>query len=365
MVGSAAHYSAQGGKRLARYHFPVKQRMQGPMADQHSRLVVITGGSSGIGRSAARVFVEHGWRVALVARGAVALEDARADLAGRGGTVSVFQADVTDSAALRGAAVQVVAAMGPFDVWINNAGLSVFAKFTDTTEDEFRRVTDVTYMGTVNGTRVALEHMRPRNAGTIVNVCSAIGFRGVPLQSAYSGAKWAMRGFAEAVRAELINERSRVHISMVYPPSVNTPFYAHAVSRTAGLPRPPPPIYQPEIVADAVYLAATTRRRDIVVGGQSVQIALMNAVAPRLTDVLMGAFGPKLQETANQGVADTRDINLFTPSTRPAAEHGPFDGESLSTSAQFWASKNRGSLGAGLALGAVLLGIALVTPARR
>ena len=330
-----------------------------------ARLAVITGGSSGIGRSAARVFVERGWRVALIARGRVALDDARADLVARGGTVEVFEADVADCTALREAAAQVVAAMGPFDVWVNNAGVSVFAKFTDMTEAEFRRVNDVTYMGCVNGTRVALEHMRPYDAGTIVNVCSAIGFRGVPVQSAYSGAKWAMRGFAEAVRAELINERSRIHIGMVYPPAVNTPFYAHAVSRTDGLPRPPPPIYQPEIVADAIYLSATTRRRDILVGGQSVQIALLNGLAPRLADFVIGAFGPKLQESSNPGIAETRDINLFEPSTRPGPEHGPFEAESLSSSAQFWASKHRGSLGAGLAFGALLLGMALVAPPRR
>ncbi len=335
------------------------------MAGPTSRLVVITGGSSGIGRSAARVFVQHGWRVALVARGAAALEDARADLAGRGGTVAVFQADVADPAALRRAASDVVAAMGAFDVWVNNAGVSVFARFADTTEEEFRRVTDVTYMGCVNGTRVALEHMRPRDAGTIVNICSAIGFRGVPVQSAYSGAKWAMRGFSEAVRAELINERSRIHIGVVYPPAVNTPFYAHAVSHTDALPRPPPPVYQPEIVADAIYLAATTRRRDILVGGQSVQIALLNGLAPRLADLVLGAFGPKLQETGNPGVAATRDINLFAPSSRPAAEHGPFDDEALAHSAQFWASRHRGGIGAGLTLGAVLLGMALMAPPRR
>ncbi len=330
-----------------------------------SRLAVITGGSSGIGRSAARVFVEKGWRVALIARGAVALEDARADLAGRGGTVAVFQADVADSAALRAAAAEVASTMGPIDVWVNNAGVSVFAKFADMTEEEFRRVNDVTYMGCVNGTRIALEHMRPRDAGTIVNVCSAIGFRGVPLQSAYSGAKWAMRGFAEAIRAELINDRSRIHLGMVYPPSVNTPFYSHAVARIDGLPRPPPPIYQPEIVGDAIYLAATTRRRDVLVGGQTVQIALLNGAAPRLADLLVGAFAPKAQKSSNQGVAETRDLNLFTPSERAAPEHGPFDAEALSSSAQFWASKHRGSLGAGLAVGALLVGMALMAPARR
>ncbi len=330
-----------------------------------ARLAVITGGSSGIGRSAARLFVERGWRVALIARGQVPLDDVKAELTERGGTVETFTADVADNAALHAAAAALVASMGPFDVWVNNAGVSVFAKFSDMTDEEFRRVTDVTYMGCVNGTRIALEHMRPRDAGTIVNVCSAIGFRGVPVQSAYSGAKFAMRGFAEAVRAELIHERSRIHIGMVYPPAVNTPFYAHAVSRTAGLPRPPPPIYQPEMMGDAIYLAATTRRRDILVGGQSVQIALLNGLAPRLADFLIGTFAPKLQETSNEGVAETRDINLFTPSTRPAAEHGAFDSESLSTSAQYWASKHRGSVGAGLALGALLVGLAVVAPSRR
>ena len=330
-----------------------------------ARLAVITGGSSGIGRSAARLFVERGWRVALIARGQAPLDDVKAELTGRGGTVETFTADVADNAALSAAAAAIVASMGPFDVWVNNAGVSVFAKFTDMTDEEFRRVTDVTYMGCVNGTRVALEHMRPRDAGTIVNVCSAIGFRGVPVQSAYSGAKWAMRGFAEAVRAELINERSKIHIGMVYPPAVNTPFYAHAVSRTDGLPRPPPPIYQPEMMGDAIYLAATTRRRDIIIGGQSVQIALLNGLAPRLADFVIGMVGPKLQESSNEGLVETRDVNLFTPSTRPAAEHGPFDAESLSTSAQYWASKHRGSLGAGLALGALLVGLAVVAPSRR
>ena len=328
------------------------------------RLAVITGGSSGIGRSAARVFVEKGWRVALIARGAVALEAARADLAARGGTVAVFEADVADSAALRAAATAVVAAMGPFDVWVNNAGVSVFSKFADMSEDEFRRVNDVTYMGCVNGTRVALEHMRVRDAGTIVNVCSAIGFRGVPLQSAYSGAKWAMRGFSEAIRAELVNERSRIHLGLVYPPSVNTPFYSHATAHIDGLPRPPPPIYQPEIVADAIYLAATTRRRDVLVGGQTVQIAMLNGLAPKLADVLVGAFAPRAQTSGNQGITEGRDLNLFTPSSRPGPEHGPFDAESLSTSAQFWVSKNRGTVGAGVALGAALLGLALASPAK-
>jgi short-subunit dehydrogenase len=337
------------------------------MPDKTSqRLAVITGGSSGIGRSAARLFAEKGWRVALIARGPVPLEDARADIAGRGGSVACYEADVADCAALRAVAGRIAAELGPIDVWVNNAGTSVFGTFQETTEEEFRRVTDVTYMGAVNGTRIALEHMRPRNAGTIVNINSAIGFRGVPMQSAYSGAKWAMRGFSEAVRAELIAERSRVRLSVVYPPSVNTPFYSHAVAHyESGVPRPPPPVYQPEIVADAIYLAATTGRRDVLVGTQTVATAVLNGVSPRLADVLLGAVMPLAQRSTNQGVAARRDISLFTPSTLPAPERGSFDRESLASSEQLWLSKHRGSVGAGLAFGAVLMGMALLAPPRR
>ena len=321
-------------------------------------VVAITGGSSGIGRAAAQLFARQGWRVALIARGLPALTAAQEELVGRGGRVSIHQADVADVDALRAAAAAIVAEHGPITAWVNNAGLSVFAPFTEITDAEFRRVTEVTYLGAVNGTRVALEHMRPRDEGTIVQVCSAIGLRGVPLQAAYSGAKYAMRGFSEAVRAELIHERSHVHLTVVYPPSVNTPFYSHATARIDDMPRPPPPIYQPEIVADAIHFAATHRRRDVLVGAQTVQTALLNAWAPSLADLLMGKLAPRLQNSRNPGIAQARDENLFSPSTLPSPTHGPFDAESLSTSLQFWATKNRGTVGAGLALGAAVLALA-------
>lgn len=322
-----------------------------------SGVVIITGGSSGIGLSTAQLFAQRGWRVGLIARGAVALEAAAASLAGTSGTVATAIADVTDDAALRQAAATITATLGPVDVWINNAGVSTFATFTDMSVEEFRRVTDVVYMGAVNGTRVALEQMRPRNAGTIVNVCSAIGLRGTPLLSAYSGAKYAMRGFTEAVRAELFGERSRVHLSVVYPPSVNTPFYSHATARIDGLPRPPPPVYQPEIVADAILFAATNRRRDVLVGSQTVQLGLLNAVAPALADRLLGSFGPRSMSSSNQGIADARDENLFRPTSRVSATHGPFDRESRSRSVQLWATKNRPNLKSALTLGAALFGL--------
>ena len=331
---------------------------------QSSGVVIITGGSSGIGLSTAQLFARKGWRVGLIARGATALDAAAASLAAGPGTVATFIADVTDDAALRQAAATIVEALGPVDVWINNAGVSTFARFSDMSGEEFRRVTDVVYMGTVNGTRVALEHMRPRNAGTIVNVCSAIGLRGSPLLSAYSGAKYAMRGFTEAVRAELLGERSRVHLSVVYPPSVNTPFYSHATARMDGLPRPPPPVYQPELVADAIHFAATSRRRDVLVGGQTVQLGLLNAVAPALADRLLGSFGPRSMTSSNQGIADARDENLFRPTSRVSATHGPFDRESLSSSVQLWATKNRPSLRSAVTFGAAIFGLMVMGRSR-
>ncbi len=340
------------------------------MADdtQTPRVVAITGGSSGIGLATAELFAKRGWHVGLIARGAAPLEAARSAvlLAGgsTGGRVSAQAADVTDSDALRRAAAAIAAELGPVDVWINNAGVSVFAPFTAMSEEEFERVTDVVYMGTVRGTRIALEHMRPRDAGVIVNICSAIGLRGVPLQSAYSGAKHAMRGFAESVRAELMHERSRVRITTVYPPSVNTPFYSHATGRLDGLPRPPPPIYQPELVADAIYFAATNRRRDVLVGGQTVQTGLLNALAPGLTDLLMAKIAPRSQTSHNPGIAEAQDENLFTPSTRPSGTHGAFDRESLPFSAQLWGTKHRGTVGAMATFGLATLGLMLL-PRRR
>ncbi len=326
-------------------------------------LVAITGGSSGIGLSTAQLFARRGWQVALIARGIEGLEAAKALVAAEGAIVTVAVADVTDSEALRQAAEAIETELGPIDVWINNAGVSVFSTFMTMTEAEFRRVTDVVYGGTVNGMRVALERMRPRDAGTIVNVCSAIGLRGVPLQSAYSGAKYAMRGFTEAMRAELMHERSHIRLSMVYPPSVNTPFYSHATAHLDGrLPRPPPPIYQPELVAEAILFAVARRRRDVLVGGQTVQTGLLNAFAPALADRLLATFGPFSQKSSNQRIADARDENLFAPTQRPSPAHGAFDRESLSTSVQLWATQNRlaATATAGLTFGLAMAGLVLM-----
>ena len=270
-------------------------------ADGSAGVVVITGASSGIGRCTAALFGQHGWRVGLIARSAENLDATRKDVVAAGGTAAVAIADVADSAALERAAADIEGELGPIDVWINNAGVSVYGKFMDITEDEFRTVTETNYLGTVNGTRVALRRMLPRNQGTVVQILSAISYRGVPLQSPYSGSKYALRGFTEALRADLANDGSAVHVTMVHPPAVNTPFYNHATSHMPKPVRPPPPVYQPELVADAIYLAATTRRREVKVTGSTLGFAVVNKVAPGLLDFFAGKFGVTAQQSDQGG----------------------------------------------------------------
>lgn len=324
------------------------------MAATQSRTVAITGASSGIGRATAREFARHGWRVGLIARSGEGLELAANDVNAAGGSACVAVADVTDPEALERAASRIEGELGPIDVWINDAGLSVVAPFTEITEPEFRRVTDVTYMGTVNGIRTALRRMISRDRGTIVNVVSAVGYRGIPLMSAYSGAKYAVRGLTEAVRSELLHDRSRVHLTMVHPPSVNTPFFSHAkVNWTDKAARPPPPVYQPEVVADAIHFAATHRRREVKVGGQTVQMAWLNKVAPAATDWLLGKLGYAAQQTKDPEALRRRDPNLFKAREHVHDVRGPFP--AFERSLQLWASKNRALLGVGLGAGLLVL----------
>ena len=318
------------------------------------KVVVITGAGSGIGLAAASEYARHGWRVGLIGRGRTALEAARDAILSEGGAAAVAIADVSDSVALDAAAGQLETALGPIDVWVNNAGIGFYAAFAEMPEEAFRRVIDVNLMGTVNGTRIALARMRPRNRGTIVQVLSAIAYRGVPLQSAYSTAKYGLRGFTEAVRAELLHEKSAVHLTMVHPPSVNTPFYSHAGSVMTTSPRPPPPVYQPEILGEAIYLAGTVRRREWRVTGETVAFSAVNKIVPGLLDALSGVLGPRVQQTSRKDVAARRDPNVFRPSSAPAGTHGPFDSEALSTSVQWWISK--APLPLRLAMGAFVLG---------
>ena len=315
----------------------------------HPSVVAITGASSGIGRATAILFAQRGWRVGLIGRSAETLDAARHGVVTEGGTAAIAVADVADSGQLEAAAAEIEAALGPIDVWINNAGVGVYGKFMDIPERDFRRLTETNYYGTVNGTRVALRRMLPRNHGTIVQVLSAVSYRGMPLMSPYSGSKYALRGFTEAVRAELTNDRSRVHLTMVHPPAVNTPFYNHATLHLDTPVRPPPPVYQPELIADAIYLAATSRRREVKVTEQTIALALGNKLAPGLMDYLAGKLGVAPQLADRDDPVAERDPNLDRPG-RNNAIHGPFDAESLSSSPQMWANRNRDAIGFGLGL---------------
>lgn len=314
-----------------------------------SRVVVITGGSSGIGLCTAQMFAGRGWRVGLIARGAEGLEAAVGRLRTGPGRAAYAVADVADADALEAAAAQLEQELGPIEVWVNNAGISVYGTLLDLTEQEFRRVLDVTLLGTVHGTRTALRRMLPRRSGTIVNVVSFASFRGAPLQSAYSAAKFGVRGFTEAVRSELIHDRAGVHVAMVHPPSVNTPFFSHAGSHIQGEPRPLPPVYEPELVADAIWLAVAERRREVMVSGATVQLAFLNKVMPGMMDRVAAWTGFVTQRTHSPEVAQRRDPAVFEAAKNVSQVHGPFGGEALTTSAQMWAEKNRWAVGLGLA----------------
>jgi short-subunit dehydrogenase len=328
-----------------------------------ARVVVITGASSGIGRCTAALFSRKGWQVGLVARGGPGLDTLRQELVVAGGHAVAAIADVQDGAALERAAGILEATLGPIDVWVNCAGNGVYGRFMDVPEREFREVTNVTYLGAVNGTRAALRRMQPRDAGTIVNVCSAIAFHGMPLLSSYSGAKYALRGFTEALRGELRREGSRVQVTTIYPPAVNTPFFSRAASHMPKPPRPMWPVYQPEVVADSIHLAATSCRQEMRVGGVTVLFALGSKLVPWLVGRAILRLGPAGQMTDSPAAARLREPTLFAPSPSPSAVRGPFDAGARGFSAQMWASRHRAALAGGLGL--LAMGVLAVRRWRR
>jgi NAD(P)-dependent dehydrogenase (short-subunit alcohol dehydrogenase family) len=331
---------------------------------------VVTGASGGVGRATALAFAARGDRVALLARGREGLAAAADEVQRAGGEALVVSVDMADAKAVEDAAQQVVDTFGRIDVWVNNAFAGVFAPFTEITPDEFRRVTEVTYLGCVFGTRAALRHMLARGRGTIVQVGSALAYRGIPLQSAYCGAKHAIQGFNESLRCELLHSRSRVRTTMVQLPAVNTPQFDWVLNRMPGRARPVPPVFQPEVAARAIVHAASHgRRREYWVGGSTVATLIANAVAPGLLDRYLARTGFEAQQDEQQDErAHAGPGNLWSPADGPHGHdfgaHGRFDGEAVSGSRQDWLSRNRGRMGAGLAVAAGGLG-AVVTAGRR
>jgi short-subunit dehydrogenase len=295
-------------------------------------VVVITGASSGIGRCAATLFARQGWRVGLIARGEAGLRAASGDVERQGAMAATAQADVVDLDVLEEAATRIERALGPIDVWVNCAGNGTYGRFLDTPAAEFQRVTDVTYQGTVNGTRVALRRMLPRDSGHIVNVCSAVAFRGMPLLSSYSGAKHAVRGFGQSVCAELAQDGSRVRLTTIFPPAVNTPFCDHAVSHMGRPGRPMAPVYQPEIVAEAILIAAVSGAREMPVSFTTVLFALCTRLVPRLVDRAIDRLGYAAQLSDAGTLAKPHSTTLFAAADCASPVRGRFDAEARSRS---------------------------------
>ncbi len=324
-----------------------------------TQTVVITGASAGIGRATAQLFGQRGANVALLARGAAGLDGAARDVESGGGKALAIPTDVADHAAVVAAADETEAAFGPIDVWVNVAFTSVFAPFSEISAEEFKRVTEVSYLGYVHGTMAALAKMRPHDRGTIVQVGSALSQRSIPLQSAYCGAKHAINGFTESVRCELLHEHSKVRITVAQMPAVNTPQFSWVLSRLPRHPQPVPPIYQPEVAARGVLYAADHPGRKQYWVGDSTMVTLLaqKFVAP-LLDRYLGRTGYDSQQTEER-VSPGRPHNLWQPLDQEAGSdhgaHGGFDDKSHAHSPQLWASQHPMVSGTG-ALGAAGLG---------
>jgi short-subunit dehydrogenase len=318
-----------------------------------AEVVVVTGASAGVGRAIAHAFAKRGAHVGLLARGEEGLEDAAREVEALGGQALAVPTDVAHHDQVEAAAARVEERFGPIDTWVNDAMSTVFARFVDTEPEEFKRATEVTYLGAVYGTMAALRRMVPRDRGTVVQVGSALAYRAIPLQAAYCGGKFGMRGFTDAVRVELKADGSNVHITMVQLPGVNTPQFSWCRSKLSEHPMPVPPIYQPEVPAEAVYWAAHHRRREVWVGHSAVQVIIANKVAPKLADWYLARKGISSQQMDDRPLEGGRAGNLFEPVPAKAATHGIFDEQAIETSPQVWATTHRRSLLAGAATGAM------------
>jgi NAD(P)-dependent dehydrogenase (short-subunit alcohol dehydrogenase family) len=294
------------------------------MPRKNPPVAVITGASAGVGRAVAVEFARHGYRIALIARGRAGLDGASREVEAAGGIPLVIVADVAQSDHVFAAADRVIAEWGRIDVWINNAMATIFSPFHQIQPEEFRRVTEVTYLGQVYGTMAALKHMREAGHGTIVQVGSALSYRAIPLQSAYCGAKFAIRGFTDSLRSELEHDRSPIRLTMVQLPAVNTPQFDWARSRLPNRLQPVPPIYQPEAIAREIYRAAKNAPRELWIGRPALKAIIGQMLVPRLGDRLLATEGYEGQMTAEASRSGEPD-NLFRPVGVDPGMHGRFD----------------------------------------
>lgn len=316
---------------------------------------MITGASAGVGRATARAFARQGAAIGLLARGEAGLAAAQRDVEELGGRALVLKADVADPVQVDAAADALASVFGHLDIWVNNAMTSVFSPAAEMTAAEYKRVTDVTYLGVVYGTLAALRHMRPVNQGMIVQVGSALAYRGIPLQSAYSAAKHAVQGFCDSLRAELLHDHSGIRLTMVQLPAVNTPQFEWVRSRLRNRAQPVPPIFQPELVADAIVWAAHHNRREMFVTFPTTVAIVGNGIAPGLADWYLGRTGFSSQQT-NEPEDPSRPYNLWYPvdEDRDFGAHGRFDARAHSRSWTLWVRRHAAAV---TAAGAALLGI--------
>lgn len=309
-----------------------------------ARTIVVTGASAGVGRAAVRAFAREGARIGLIARGSDGLEAAKREVEQLGGAALVLPADVADADAIENAAAEIERQFGPIDIWVNNAMTSVFSPVKEMTAAEYKRVTEVTYLGYVNGTLAALKRMLPRDRGVIIQVGSALAYRGIPLQSAYCAAKHAIQGFCDSLRCELIHDQSCVQLCMVQMPALNTPQFGWVKSRLPRKAQPVPPIYQPEVAAEAIAYASHHPRREFCIGLPTVAAIVGDKIAPGLLDHYLASTGYDGQQTSEPENSN-RPNNLFAPVAGDHGAHGRFGDRAWSTSPQFWASRNRALLG--------------------
>lgn len=324
--------------------------MEGGKGMARREVVVITGASAGVGRATVREFAKRGASIGLIARGTDGLEGARHEVEAAGGRALVLPVDVANAADVEAAAERVESTLGPIDIWVNNAMTSVFSPIKEMTAEEFKRVTEVTYLGYVYGSLAALKRMLPRNRGTIVHVGSALTYRSIPLQAAYCAAKHAVLGFFASLRTELLHDGSNVKTTMVQMPALNTPQFGWVKSRLPHKAQPVPPIFQPEVAARAIYYAAHhPERREYYVGFSTVKAIFGNKVAPSFADHYLARDGYDSQQF--DGPEDpNRPNNLWHPVPGDHGAHGTFDDRANSYSTEFWLEMNRKWLGVGLGL---------------
>ena len=330
-----------------------------------SGIVVVTGAGAGVGRAVAEEFARHGWSVALLSRDLGRLERAASQLGDRFGVRALaIPTDVASAEAVEAAADRVERELGPIHTWVNAAMATVFAPVSSLTAQEVERGTRVTYLGAVHGMMAALQRMRSRNKGVIVNVGSALAYRSIPLQSIYCGAKSAIRGFTDSLRSEILHDNLAIQLSMVDLPAINTPQFDWALNKTGRRSQPVPPIFQPEVAARAIFFAATHKRRDIWVGLSTVKAILANRIVPGLLDRYLAKAGYSGQLT-DETLPPNAPSNLFEPVPGRYGAHGRFDARARNASSAMFTERHRAAMIVTLAL---LTGFALhrlITPSNR